>query len=80
MASMDNTIVATAMGTIIGELGGLDIPASTLDKISEGLSTSISYTFVLALIPAVLALIAAFMMSKEKMDPQAEAEAYAAAH
>lgn len=24
MASMDNTIVATAMGTIVGELGGLD--------------------------------------------------------
>jgi len=24
MASMDNTIVATAMGTIVGEMGGLD--------------------------------------------------------
>ncbi|MDP4164337.1 MAG: MFS transporter, partial [Bacillota bacterium] len=24
MASMDNTIVATAMGTIVGDLGGLD--------------------------------------------------------
>jgi MFS family permease len=24
MASMDNTIVATAMGTIVGELGGFD--------------------------------------------------------
>ncbi|MCG6183527.1 MFS transporter, partial [Anoxybacillus sp. LAT_26] len=24
MASMDNTIVATAMGTIVGQLGGLD--------------------------------------------------------
>lgn len=24
MAAMDNTIVATAMGTIVGELGGLD--------------------------------------------------------
>lgn len=24
MASMDNTIVATAMGTIVGELGGLN--------------------------------------------------------
>lgn len=24
MASMDNTIVATAMGTIVGEIGGLD--------------------------------------------------------
>src|SRR3954452_17085944 len=24
MASMDNTIVSTAMGTIVGELGGLD--------------------------------------------------------
>ena len=24
MASMDNTIVATAMGNIVGELGGLD--------------------------------------------------------
>ncbi|MGZ4031091.1 MAG: MFS transporter, partial [Tumebacillaceae bacterium] len=24
IAAMDNTIVATAMGTIVGELGGLD--------------------------------------------------------
>lgn len=56
------------------------IPEQSLDLITEGLSSSIVFTFAVGLIPAVLALAAAFMMSKEKLDPAAEAEQYAAAH
>lgn len=62
------------------------IPGQALDKITEGLSSSIVFTFALALIPAVLALASAFAMSKEKLDttarPETETETkgYAASH
>lgn len=56
------------------------IPEQTLDAVSTGLSSSISDTFVWGLIPAVLAIVAACLMSNEKHDPKAEMEAYAAAH
>ncbi|WP_123042755.1 MDR family MFS transporter [Cohnella candidum] len=56
------------------------IPAHALDTITSGLSSSIAQIFAWGLIPAALALVAAFAMSREKMDPQAESEAYAAAH
>jgi hypothetical protein len=54
-----------------------------LDKITEGLSSSIAVTFACGLIPAVLAVIAAIAMSKEKLDPATapaadEAEGYPA--
>ncbi|TNJ62836.1 MFS transporter [Paenibacillus hemerocallicola] len=59
------------------------IPAPVLDKITEGLSSSIAVTFACGLIPAVLAVIAAIAMSKEKLDPATapaaeEAEGYPA--
>jgi hypothetical protein len=58
------------------------IPGSTLGTITEGLASSIVFTFAWGLVPAVLSLIAAFLMSKEKMDTTAEAKAgdYATSH
>ncbi|MFD0713023.1 MDR family MFS transporter [Paenibacillus sp. GCM10027626] len=55
---------------------------NTLGLITGGLSSSIAATFLWGLVPAVLALVSAFMMSREKLDPVAEAakEGYAAAH
>lgn len=51
-----------------------------LDTVTAGLSSSIGATFAWSLIPAGLALIAAFLMTKDKMDPVAEGEQFAAAH
>lgn len=56
------------------------IPDQVLGQITDGLSSSIVITFAWGLVPAVLALAAAFMMSKEKMDPVAQTEGYAASH
>ncbi|UKS23970.1 MFS transporter [Paenibacillus sp. HWE-109] len=56
------------------------IPTEVLDKITEALSSSIVQTFAWAIIPSVIALIAAFAMSKEKFDPASEMEEYAASH
>lgn len=56
------------------------LPAPVLSKITEGLSSSIALTFAWGLIPAVLALVAALLMSKERFDPKAESDAYAASH
>jgi len=51
-----------------------------LSTIAEGLSSSIAATFSWSLIPAVLALAAAFVMSREKLDPASEADSYATSH
>jgi len=51
-----------------------------LDAVSAGLSGSIGATFAWSLIPAGLALIAAFLMTRDTMDPAAESEEYATAH
>lgn len=51
-----------------------DIPANTLDKITDVLSASIAYTFMWALIPTALAIVAAFMMSKEKLSSSVESK------
>jgi len=58
------------------------IPPDILDTITSNLSSSIVYTFAWSLIPAVLALFAAFAMSREKLDPaaQQDAEGFAASH
>jgi len=56
------------------------IDTGLLNTITNGLSSSIGTTFAWSLIPAALALIAAFLMTKDKMDPVAEGEALAAAH
>ncbi|MBW5448670.1 DHA2 family efflux MFS transporter permease subunit [Cohnella sp. CFH 77786] len=56
------------------------IPEGTLHTITGGLSSSIADTFAWGIIPAILAVAAAFLMSREKMDPKAESEKYAAAH
>ncbi|WP_257350680.1 MDR family MFS transporter [Pseudalkalibacillus decolorationis] len=45
---------------------------NTVHAITEGLSSSIAATFFWALIPAVLALVTAFIMGKEKLEPTAE--------
>ncbi|SLJ95318.1 MULTISPECIES: MDR family MFS transporter [unclassified Paenibacillus] len=57
-----------------------DIPAPMLDKITEALSSSIVHTFAWAIIPAVIALLAAWFMSKEKFDPASESDEYLASH
>jgi EmrB/QacA subfamily drug resistance transporter len=46
------------------------IPADVLDQISHALSSSIVYSFALAIIPAVLALVVALFMGNSKLDPQ----------
>lgn len=51
-----------------------------LSSITEGLSSSIVVTFAWSLIPAVLALAAAFIMSREKLDPAAHVDEYASSH
>ncbi|WP_028403436.1 MDR family MFS transporter [Ectobacillus panaciterrae] len=48
------------------------IPAPVLDKITAALSSSITHTFMWALIPTALAFIAAMMMSKERLDSSVE--------
>jgi len=55
------------------------IPSDILDKITDALSSSLSHTFTWAIIPAVIALAAAFAMGRERFDPAAEEE-YTAAH
>ncbi len=55
------------------------IPEQVLGKISEGLSSSIVATFAWGLIPAVLALAAAFAMSKEKLVIETDKDTFAAA-
>ncbi|CAM3478320.1 MDR family MFS transporter [Marinicrinis lubricantis] len=54
------------------------IPEQALGVITNGLSSSISIIFAWGLIPAMVAFIAAWMMGREKHDPKAEMEAYAA--
>lgn len=56
------------------------IPTSILDKITEALSSSLAQTFAWAIIPAVIALVAAIAMSKEKFDPASELEEYTPSH
>lgn len=56
------------------------IPENALDAIISGLAASISGVFAWGLIPAVLALAAAWMMGGDKHDPKAEMDAYAASH
>ncbi|GFZ96915.1 MFS transporter [Paenibacillus marchantiophytorum] len=56
------------------------IPGQALEQISAGLSSSITLTFAWAIIPAVLALIAAFAMSREKFVLEAETEKFVASH
>jgi EmrB/QacA subfamily drug resistance transporter len=48
------------------------IPAPVLEKITDLLSSSITYTFMWALIPSIIAMIAAFMMSNDKLSESIE--------
>lgn len=57
-----------------------NVPPQILDKITEALSSSLVHTFAWALIPSVIALIAALAMSKEKFDPASELEEYTVSH
>ncbi|OUS76401.1 MFS transporter [Paenibacillus sp. MY03] len=56
------------------------VDAGLLDTITAGLSSSIGTVFAWSLIPAVLALFAAFLMTKAKMEPAVEGEEFATAH
>lgn len=56
------------------------IPSEVLDKITERLSSSLVHTFAWAIIPSVIALMAAFVMSREKFDPATELEEFTASH
>jgi EmrB/QacA subfamily drug resistance transporter len=57
-----------------------NIPPAVLDKITATLSSSISYTFMWAIIPAVLALLFTFTMGGEKLGPQPENGTSASGH
>ncbi|SET46630.1 MDR family MFS transporter [Paenibacillus sp. NFR01] len=50
------------------------IPPEVLGNITDGLSYSIVHTFAWAILPAALALAAASLMGREKMDPAAGGE------
>ncbi|AZN43887.1 DHA2 family efflux MFS transporter permease subunit [Paenibacillus albus] len=56
------------------------IPTEVLDKIISALSSSITYTFMWAIIPSVLALAFAFFMGREKLDAIAESSEYGPSH
>jgi MFS family permease len=56
------------------------IPSDLLHKITEMLSSSIVSTFAWAIIPAVLALLAALFMGRKKLDATAESPEYASGH
>lgn len=50
-----------------------EMPPEVLDTIVGELSSSITFTFMIAIVPAALALLGAFFMGKSKLDPSAEA-------
>ncbi|MCA0756857.1 MFS transporter [Paenibacillus sp. N4] len=52
------------------------IPENVLDRLLGGVSSSITEVFLWGLIPAVLAILAACVMGRQKHDPKAEMEAY----
>lgn len=54
------------------------ISENSLNSLVGGLSSSISEVFVWGLIPAILSFAAACYMRREKYDPKAEMEAFAA--
>jgi EmrB/QacA subfamily drug resistance transporter len=56
------------------------VEPQVLETITTGLSSSIGATFAWSLVPAVLALAAAFMMTKGKMNPAEEGQELATAH
>lgn len=64
---------------LLSPVARASIPGQSLDSLLNGLSASISEVFAWGLIPAVLAVIAACMMRREKHDPKAEMDAIAAA-
>ncbi|MDF2837529.1 MAG: drug resistance transporter, EmrB/QacA subfamily [Paenibacillus sp.] len=51
-----------------------EMPPEVLDTIVGELSSSITFTFMIAIVPAALALLGAFFMGRSKLDPSAEAE------
>jgi EmrB/QacA subfamily drug resistance transporter len=53
--------------TILKEDARAQIPVQVLDKITDALSTSIVHTFLWGMVPAVLAFLFIFLMTKEKM-------------
>jgi MFS family permease len=58
--------------TLLDPTKPMEIPAPILEKISTALSSSIVLTFAWTVLPAVLAVICAIAMSKEKLDPAAQ--------
>ena len=56
------------------------IPTPILDKITGALSSSIVYTFAWTVVPAVIALVCAIAMSKEKLDPAQQDGQVSASH
>ncbi|MFF2481116.1 MDR family MFS transporter [Paenibacillus sp. NPDC058071] len=52
------------------------IPGGVLELLQNGVSASITEIFLWGLLPAVLALAAAFAMGRAKHDPKAEADVY----
>nr|WP_276311093.1 MDR family MFS transporter [Paenibacillus nanensis] len=49
-----------------------NFPEEVLNVITESLSSSITFTFAMAVIPAALALLVSFFMGRSKLDPSAE--------
>lgn len=53
---------------LLSPAGRANIPPEVLNKITEGLSSSIAFTFAWAIIPAVIGLAAAFFMGRDKLE------------
>ncbi|MHA6482279.1 MFS transporter [Paenibacillus sp. strain BS8-2] len=51
-----------------------EMPPAVLDTITHELSSSITFTFMIAIVPAALALLGSFFMGRSKLDPSAVAE------
>ncbi|WP_237167931.1 MDR family MFS transporter [Paenibacillus yonginensis] len=56
------------------------IPHQLLESITSALSSSIVHTFAWAVIPAALALVTAFFMGRDKLEPEQEQGEYSAMH
>ncbi|MFC4778212.1 MDR family MFS transporter [Paenibacillus sp. GCM10023252] len=56
------------------------IPAEVVDKIADALSSSITYTFAWAILPAVLALLVSLFMGRQKLEVEEGSQDYAGGH
>jgi EmrB/QacA subfamily drug resistance transporter len=67
-----NTLTINDPRAILDPEARAQIPAPILESITDTLSSSITYTFMWAIIPSALAIVAAFVMSNDKLSESIE--------